>query len=571
MAEFQPTQSKKVVLLGFGRTSRPLAERVQEILKEKYHLDSELPPENEKHSWSGQTKTVSILGAYRDNELGSKCGVESAERIYHGAHAYIVQRTRTYDDTLEFWARDLEKTLKEIQWRINQEPELAGMFGNTFLRLEDHLARFRGVVDTGGEKKYAALRSIPDHDIRKVLILADRAKRYGAESVVLASPKSSYEWSHNAAKYAGEGLDESNTLAQTVMFYRQNGISGWVAMHFHAPHDVLKHARSLTTEIPVMNIIDVNPQSYVTFNGEMVRLEEIFSGLNLGSDYFRPFDPLIRETIVQTGRKFSLEEELAKNLVVINCSDQGALRATEEVACHYGLSRITSQKARFGEGDTERNQGDSLFDYLDRITTRIIDRGIDPHKTRLEVTILNMDDKLNSGGTANTEAKARKDEIEIYNKGIRADVFTSDGDQSREENYKSYIASLRKQAGELDDQRQDSLLRQIKFLEENPEGHGTRYSSEFHLYCSHIRTPDLRRLKHRYIDRFVVSDSVPYFPPLLEQLKEYEEDVPGLKGIHSKFRVLEFSADQIAAGIALDFYRKDERYKAHIDSLRTAA
>ncbi len=544
-------QERKVVLLGFGRTSRPFAENVQKILKERYEIESELPLEEEVNPLK-EGKIIKGAFRYRDNEVSSKFTTETARKLFTDSLVYITQFTRIYDDDLEFWAKDFETRLGELDESVEDlgNDELSGKVAD----LKELIAKFGKYVDVGGERKYAAIRSVPDVNIRKVIGLADIASRFDPRVVRLVTPKSSYEWNHNSKKYSELGLEEANALRSTILNYRLHGIDGWIAMHLHAPKDVLEHAHADVFGLPEMDVVNVNPQSYTTINGETINLERIFNGLRLGFEDFHSYDELIGNLILGQQYGNDLPYDLAKQLIVVDCSDQGALDVTTEVAKCRGLYLVTSEKSRSDEGESERSGGISLNDYLDRLTKCLGSENIDPKEENVTFTIVNLDDKLNSGNTANIEAAARKEEVDIYNRGINADCFAPDDKKSREEKYQDYVTSFEEPN---------------EFLKEFPEGHGTKFNAEFHLYLTHIRTPDLRRLKHEHIDKIVVSDTVPYYPGIFEQLEHFEhvEKIPDLQGITSKLKILPISASMVAAGIALDVYMQDRFYRNYVDSL----
>lgn len=509
-------QSKKVVLLGFGPTSRPFAARVQEILRDRYKIDAEMPPEEKKILFQEITgavrdKNLHLSAFYRDNEASSNMPVEDCQKLFPNSLTYVMQQTRIYDDTLEITVNRMRSILEKAQ--DSMDPTLLKSLTESFKTLT-------ATFDTGEERKYVALHSVPDHNLRKIIMLANRAKNYGAEGIRVVLPKTSYEWTHNSPKYRAKGIDESNTLEQTLLWFRSSGINGLIAMHLHAPKDVLNHAKRILPERKEeyqnpLEIINVNPQSFAQVNGETVRLEEIFGCLGTDYSYFHPFDRIINESIASKISSYGLDKDSAKLLLGILCPDLGALESTQDVSEHYGIVRLTSEKSRAGEGLTKRKDIDSLEGYLTNLTQKLRDAGRNPTQELFIITLYNIDDKLNSGNTANDEARARKKEVSDFN-----------------------------------------------------EKNGTKYQTEYFLCCSHIRTPDLRRLNHEHVDRIIASDSVTYYPDLLIQLKEYEQDNPKLKGISHKMIILPFTAQMIAAGIALDIYHQDSAYQEKIDSLR---
>ncbi len=579
-------QSKKVVLLGFGETSRPLATQTQEILKERYHLESTIPPE----VGDNQGAQLKARMLFRDREPGSRMSVESCQALFPGSLVYVTQRTRVYDDELEFWARKTQKTLTTLKQATLEHPLFqTALRGATFTEsdphqptpltelyervlgvLEQQIDQFWKVVDTGQENLYAAVRSVPDIQLRKAKMYAERARRYNAESVILVNTKTSFEWTHNQRKYFAKGIDETNNLSMTVRELRLHGFDSWIAMHFHAPKDVLALAKEEVYGLPKLRVIDVNPQSFTTVDGERKDLEDIFSGLGEDYNYYHPFGKLVDETIARKKEVTDNLEALARRMIIVDCPDLGAVSATEEVAKRYGLHRIRSEKDRFGEGSTSISRGDSLYQYLEELTQDLRQAGASPDREGgLNLTFYLFDDKLNSGGTSDTQANSRKEQVDIFNRGVYASCFNPDTKHPRAEKYGCYIRKLEEQANIRSEDV--SLQAEVKFLKDHPEGHLTTYTVDYCLATTHLRAPDLRRLRHGNLDQIIVSDSVPYFPGILEQLAVLEKEIPALQGISQKLTILPFSAEQTAAGIALDVYLKDERYRGYIDSLKKAA
>jgi len=504
----------------FGKFGRSFATEVQEILKGRYKIDSFIPPEFVHHSWRDVNdklvdKKLKRSGFHLDNEAYARTTVQSAEEDFKDSLVYVLQPTRVYDERLEISLARMEMTLDNSQERLSNTQFT--MFRALFKQIQDSL-------DTGGEGKYVCIESVPDHNLRKVRIQVELAKRYGADRVCFVTPKTSYEWTHNSEhKYKPLGIEEANTLEQVIRDFRDSGVDSLIGIHFHAPHDVLDLAqRDLEGRTEdgqnKMDVLNLGPQSFTTLNGERVGVEEIFEGLDLNYASTHPFDQILSHSVAEKKNQYSLNRETANSLVSILCVDVGALTATEEVSQHYGIKRIVSEKSRSGEGETERRNVDTLDDHLDNLARMLKAEGKDPTKERFVITLYNMDDKLNSGGTANKEAQARKLEVEKYN-----------------------------------------------------QEQGTDFDVEYVLCCTHLRTPDLRAIQHKYVDKIIVSDSVPYNPDVETQLNVWEKTNPKLKGLAEKITILPFSAKMMAAGIALDIYNHDQQYKEKIDCLRNAS
>jgi len=72
--------------------------------------------------------------------------------------------------------------------------------------------------------------------------------------------------------------------------------------------------------------------------------------------------------------------------------------------------------------------------------------------------------------------------------------------------------------------------------------------------------------------KIVVTDSVIYLPKAEEQLAILDRIDEANHGLAKKVKVIDFSAARMmAAGIALDLYKHDHKYRVSIDTLREAA
>lgn len=533
------SRKRRVVLLGFGKHSIPLTKKIRRILRQKYGIESTLPAEVNSGKYGGVKKSFQMGAHYDDGEPYSKMPSDKERRnLFNGAEVYIIQPTRVYDQ---------------------------------------------------GEGYN------PCDRMQQVKNLALVARGLGARRITCVTPKTSFEWNHHFRENMKLGVFETPILRQYIRELRSLGVTGTIAIHLHAPHEYREFAQEPLLELPPefqelkdegnllvrsmveaiesptkMDVIDLIPFGTTTVNGTRVSLEEVL-GLTFRDAH--PYDKDICATIKRKRREYRLPDDLAKSLVVICCVDQGALEATEDAALHYGLERVISKKKRSDEGKTVRGHCQSLWDYLDQLAERL------PRVREREyvVTILNLDDKLNTGGTLNNESRARKIEVDIYNRGLKAKIF---GAERREgEDYDTFLARLERELqeakssnsgyfGEVTEKRIVQLKEQIYYLRENPrirehqEGHGTKFKVYCKSYCSHMRTPNLRRLKHNHLDEVVISDTVPYDPPLMEQFRELERGEPEeFGGITRKISLVNFTAAMLAAGIAyhyLHFERKTD-------------
>jgi len=79
----------------------------------------------------------------------------------------------------------------------------------------------------------------------------------------------------------------------------------------------------------------------------------------------------------------------------------------------------------------------------------------------------------------------------------------------------------------------------------------TNFEVNSELWCTHFRIAYLKKLKHHNLNKIVVLDTVPTFPPLIDQLKDMD--------LTNKIKILPGAKYQIAAGIAFDYFYARKR------------
>ncbi|MBU0980939.1 MAG: hypothetical protein KJ709_09120 [Nanoarchaeota archaeon] len=163
--------------------------------------------------------------------------------------------------------------------------------------------------------------------------------------------------------------------------------------------------------------------------------------------------------------------------------DEGAHKNVVQFAQRHSLTPLLSLKVRKDEGVTYSEPGGDISGWLKEFISL---------KPDAVITFIILDDKINTGGTACEEAVKRMGMVDAFNKE-----------------------------------------------------YGTRFTTRTELWCTHLRMPYLNLLKHEDLDQLVFMNTVPYIPPLEEQLKK--------KGILHKTVLLGGADYNIAAGIALDY------------------
>ena len=115
-----------------------------------------------------------------------------------------------------------------------------------------------------------------------------------------------------------------------------------------------------------------------------------------------------------------------------------------------------------------------------------------------------MDDKINSGGTANDEAALRRNQVQEW---------------------------------------------MTNYNKNKTENEHIEYNVEVELWATHLRQADLDQLKlykePEYINKIVLLDTVNYVPSLIEEIKK--------RNMEDRVRIIPAAAYQLAKGIAIDY------------------
>ena len=231
----------------------------------------------------------------------------------------------------------------------------------------------------------------------------------------------------------------------------------------------------------------VFPQTFtLNSNGWIYSIDDFFERFDLSDDAFDPVQARMRadkeEILSRSG--YSGSEDISDLLLYASSVDAGSRVNAKNAAQRFGFGFVKSAKNRVDEGDSSITNSDDLGAHLLRLKE---------YTTDATIRVYSFDDKMNTGGTSNDEAKERKRQVTAFN-----------------------------------------------------AKHDTDYKVEVELVVTHLRFPELGHIKHEHLDRVTIFDTVPYLPPLEEQLNEL--------GMGEKFHVLKNTPHQVALGIALDYF-----------------
>jgi len=365
---------RQIILVGFGKTSQPFAEKVRSHLESDFGF-SVVMPEN----------LPELRACFLDNEtrLGRPAS-ELNNGTYKDRVVYIIQDTRIYDNRLVNVSEDIERIAEKLD-----DPELLQASQKlTFLT--------KPAFDKKTSPFFSSIEHMPDRIIRKLHGIIDFVNDAGARHVGLAFRKSSYEWSHNHEKSLKEKkLWEMFTLKQVLKEFAAHGANSVIYVHPHAPQQGLPFSRKNR-----LNYININPQNNSFNNDKEVNLEEFFQKQNVKKDFLYPFDTYLNSRQI-------VKNEYDPNTTIVVSPDEGALKNTSVFAKRNNLPIVCSFKSRVDEGQAKIAKTEKIEPILDRIKL------IDPNEI---ITFIVLDDMINTAGTANNEALLRIKQVDEYNK-----------------------------------------------------------------------------------------------------------------------------------------------------------
>lgn len=246
-----------------------------------------------------------------------------------------------------------------------------------------------------------------------------------------------------------------------------------------------------------LNYVMIYPSTFtLSSNGWIYNVDKFFRTMGIDLSADE-FDP-IREKIEADVCSLGSLKEYKHLLIYASSVDEGSRQNAEWAANRFGLRYIKSFKERKDEGQSTVTNSDNLEDHLNELMKITTDA---------EIKVIIFDDLANSGSTANDAAKLRKEQVAKFN-----------------------------------------------------EQKGTNYKVKVELIVTHFRYPEVSAYRHQYVNRIYAFDTVPYLPPLQEQL--------AAAGIQEKFCILNRTPHQLALGIALDYYTQMIHYltERHLES-----
>lgn len=175
------------------------------------------------------------------------------------------------------------------------------------------------------------------------------------------------------------------------------------------------------------------------------------------------------------------------------------IAAPDEGAYKHNTKMMAKKHNLFCLKSLKERENEGLSSLLESDSIQDYLSQLKQHTNQATITVYICDDKMNSGSTANDEAMLRKRQVAEFNAKYE-----------------------------------------------------TQYTVEVKLMVSHLRYSELWNIKHANLDEILCLDTVPYLPAMSEQLEMYD--------LSSKITVLKAAAEQVALGIATDYFLQE----AHI-------
>ncbi|MBT4647947.1 hypothetical protein HOC11_06805 [archaeon] len=364
--------------------------------------------------------------------------------------------------------------------------------------------------------------------------LLEKARDARAQRISWALPKTSHEWSHQFLKNLWK-YDEHQAKALDQLIYNltTHGLDTYINVHPHGPREGVWYANNYGLE----RFIEINPQTKDRVNGIAIegnnmmldllkstrhkkrkfkRLSSPFSyylkilkGEIQDKNYFRD---MFNEDIDQIEEVGNYKRETT----FFVAPDFGAIPNTQDFAELHDYDYVISLKARTDEGQTTILHGADIQEifkdredinineklYIPDLSKKLDKLAKTTKKTTLKFII--MDDKINSGGTANDEAALRRNQVQ------------------------EWVTNYNKN---------------------KTENEHIEYNVEVELWATHLRQADLDQLKlykePEYINKIVLLDTVNYVPSLIEEIKK--------RNMEDRVRIIPAAAYQLAKGIAIDY------------------
>lgn len=448
---------ENLVIIGSGGISEDLINRVHYILENEFGFYN-LP--------KFVNGDITNVKPFLDSEIKWNAPKSEVKRYNRHKHIVILQNSKVIDNRLEFTVNDMENRLNQLNIDDKEISEILGKL--KYFAYPDMINKIA--------PRFTSSRFNPASMEKQLAGIIKSAKMGGQNYVSLVMPKTIFEWSHHwLKKWVEDESFEMPSYDDFIGHMKSAGMDSLIIFNPHAPKENLELSRKYN-----FNSAMIFPQTFtLSSNGWIYSIEKLFSHFNL---VYEKYDP-IKKKLNNDKAKLGDFQDIAHLIMYSSAVDEGSRVNSQRAANRFGLGYVESLKKRKGEGDSELLETENLDKYLHQLKE---------HTSDITLKIYIFDDMVNSGRTANSEAKDKKEQILKYNK-------------------------------------------------EN----STNYKIEVEVIASHLRFPQLEYLEHDFIDKITVFDSVPYLPSLDEQIQRFN--------LGSKINVLPDVDRQLALGIVMDY------------------
>jgi hypothetical protein len=430
--------------------------------------------------------------------------------LYKNKHVFIVQYFRTIDNRFELQLRDLRQNVNNLA-ELVKNGSITGDAANIVNMLEEQSQGFSRYIEPDFENKAASrwqsTRFNPSGVFLQLLGQIHSAKMGEAKHISVVMPNSLFELSHSFLKQWNikhrYEMPLFDIFLETI---KQRGADSIILLHPHAPKEGLE-----ITERLRMNYVGIFPQTLtINSNRWIYSVDKFFGNLNLNPSTYDPIGSYFRNRQTEIVRLYNMANQkfLASRTDDEKKRDMDISSLLIYVASPDGGAHTNSSIAAdryklhaVRSSKDREGEADSKIVKSDSLEGHLLRLKEFIPSAEIEVNIL--DDFQNSGKTANDEAELRKNQIRDFNK---------------------------------------------KF--------GTDYSVKVNIIATHIRFPYMKEFLCGNLDRVTSYDTVPYLPTLEQQVQMY--------GFNGKFNIVKNTTNQIALGIALDYFAQQK----HTDESR---
>ncbi|MBD3310101.1 hypothetical protein GF351_02690 [Candidatus Woesearchaeota archaeon] len=427
---------------------------------------------------------IDNIKPFTDQEPRQNIDKNDVEKGYGGKHVVILEYLKAIDNRLTHTVRDLQQLASKAVFEDRQDAD-------RLARIVDRLAyHTMPDLEHNVAPRFDNGRINPS-TMEKQLAGQIRActERFGAaKHVTFAMPMSIFEWSHNylkkwdpeKPKRPGDPDKKPRYEMPAWQDFLEHmshcGADSAVMLHPHAPTESLE-----VSALQNLNLVMAYPQTYtLSSNGFVFSIDDLFSEFTLDPQNFDPVGVKMSAEIEAIGE----EQKYRHLLMYVSSVDRGSRVNAKLVGKRFGLGYVESLKDRQGEGRSRISESEDLGKYLKQLKE---------YRKDGTIKVFIFDDMMNSGSTADEEAKLRKEQVSRFNKD-----------------------------------------------------HNTSYDVECELVVTHFRYRCLEEVQHAHLDKVMLFNTVPYLPPLQQQIIDL--------GLQDKFEVVEKAHYQLAMGIALDYF-----------------